>query len=127
MPIEKSLSRRMVSKAELKSSKMRKEKIVGDLEECCSSTVERSETRLKLFKKIIVRKVEMDLRSDSFFKNLGEKWKIGYGTEDIEVIQICARFLEYWVTAVVLRGEGTIPVVREEWMMRVMRGERERE
>lgn len=41
MPIEKSLSRRMVSKAELKSSRMRmeketgiscQEKIVGDLE-----------------------------------------------------------------------------------------------
>lgn len=75
--------------------------------------MERSETRLKLFKKIIVRKVEMEL-SDSFFKNLGEKWKIGFGMEDIEVIQICARFLECWVAAAVLRGEGTIPVVREE-------------
>lgn len=61
-----------------------------------------------------------------FFKNLGEKWKIGYGTEDIEVIQICPRFLECWGSAAVLRGEGAIPVVREEWMLMVMRGERDR-
>lgn len=47
--------------------------------------MERSESTLKLFKKIIVRKVEMELRSNSFFKNLGEKWKIGFGTEDVEV------------------------------------------
>lgn len=68
--------------------------------------MERSETTLKLFKKIIVRKEEMELRSNSFFKNLGEKWKIGFGTEDVEVTQICARFLECWVTAAVLRGGG---------------------
>lgn len=68
--------------------------------------MERSDTTLKLFKKIMVRKVEMKLRSDSFFKNLGEKWKIGFGTEDVEVTQICTRFPECWVTAAVLRGEG---------------------
>lgn len=34
-------------------------------------------------------------------------------------------FLSVGVTAAVLRGEGTIPVVREEWVMCVMRGARE--
>ena len=34
-------------------------------------------------------------------------------------------FLSIGVTAAVLRGEGTIPVVREEWIMCVMRGAKE--
>ncbi len=45
--------------------------------------------------------------------------------EVVEVGGVGARFFKIGVMAAVLKDVGTVPVVREEWMMAEMRGTRE--
>lgn len=47
------------------------------------------------------------------------------GRRLLRLLGLAPGFLSAGVTAAVLRDEGTIPEVREEWVMDVMRGARE--
>lgn len=51
--------------------------------------------------------------------------KIRHRTEIVEVIGVITRFHRNEVVAAVLDGLGTIPAVREEWMMAEMQWSRE--
>ena len=67
----------------------------------------------------------VELSSDCFLEDFGNEGQIRDGTEVIKVGRICTGFFRIGVIASVLNDEGTIPVVREEWMMAEMRGARE--
>lgn len=52
------------------------EKVVGDLCQSCFGAVMRTETRLKLFIEGIVSEMIMDLCSNHFFQDFGQKRKV---------------------------------------------------
>ena len=85
-----------------------------------------TETRLELFKQIIVREVRMDLDCNYSLKSFGEKWKVGNGTFS-RILGSAPCFLRIGVIAAVLKDEGTTPEERDDWMILVIKEDREKD
>lgn len=58
--------------------------------------MERAKTGLELLVDIVCDEVGVELSGNSFFKDFGNKGKIGDGAEVIEVVWIQAGFFQNW-------------------------------
>ena len=80
---------------------------------------------MELFVKTIVRALIMNLSCNCFSRIFERKGRVEIWQRLLKLLGSAPGFLRIGVIAADLRGDGTVPKIREEWIIAVIRGVRD--